>query len=173
MAISKFQGWGRVIILTASVALTGAVAPSEFEHRILSAHNAERVALGLQPLAWNAELARGARQWSEHLASTGRFEHSPSIPGETPAGENIWGGTPGAFRPERMVGAWIAEKKHFQPGVFPMNSTTGKVEDVSHYTQVIWRTSRHVGCAISRGGSEEILVCRYSAPGNVIGASPT
>ena len=172
MVVSRSLGWGKAILLTASVALTGAVAPSEFENQILAAHNAERAALGLQPLAWNAELAGGARRWSEHLASTGRFEHSPSIPGEMPAGENIWGGTPGAFRPERMVGAWIAEKKHFRPGVFPRNSTTGRVEDVSHYTQIIWRSSLQVGCAISRGASEEILVCRYSAPGNVIGASP-
>lgn len=173
MAICRFRGWGKALLVTASVGLMGAVAPSDFENRVLAAHNAERAALGLQPLAWNAELARGARQWSEHLASTGRFEHSPSIPGEPPAGENIWGGTPGAFGPERMVGAWIAEKRHFRPGAFPANSTTGKVEDVSHYTQIIWRTSRQLGCAIARGDREEILVCRYSAPGNVIGSSPT
>jgi hypothetical protein len=163
----------RVFLVAVFLALTGASsAPATLEHPILAAHNAERDALGLPPLSWSTELARGARQWSEHLATTGRFEHSPHRPGNPPLGENIWGGTPGAYRPERMVSAWIAEKKFFRYGVFPANSTTGDVRDVSHYTQVIWRSSRKVGCAISRSDAEEILVCRYDAPGNVLGSSP-
>jgi hypothetical protein len=163
----------RAFLVAVFFALTGASsAPGTLEHSVLAAHNAERAALGLPPLSWSTELARGARQWSEHLATTGRFEHSPDMPGDPPLGENIWGGTPGAYRPERMVSAWIAEKKFFRYGVFPANSTTGDVRDVSHYTQVIWRSSRKVGCAIARSDREEILVCRYDAPGNIIGSSP-
>jgi hypothetical protein len=68
-----------------------------------------------------------------------------------------------------MVGLWIAEKRNFRPGVFPANSESGRVEDVSHYTQLVWRRTRKVGCASSAEGNEEILVCHYSTAGNILG----
>lgn len=142
---------------------------TDFDARILAAHNRERASLGVPPLRWNADLAAGAKQWSDHLARTGRFAHSPDLPGAEPLGENIWGGTPNAFSPEAMVTLWIAEKRHFRSGVFPGSSRTGNVADVSHYTQLVWRSTRQVGCALSRGAAEEVLVCRYSSPGNVMG----
>ena len=71
-----------------------------------------------------------------------------------------------------MVGLWVAEKRDFQPGVFPNNSRSGNVEDVGHYTQLIWKETTAVGCSIIRGKQEEFLVCRYSTPGNVIGQRP-
>jgi hypothetical protein len=163
----------RGLLLLASILLVGASPPDPiFEESILAEHNRERARIGLQPLRWNGQLARGAKQWADHLVSTGRFEHSPDVPGQAQLGENIWGGTAGRFAPQRMVAAWVAEKRHFRPGVFPANSTTGRVEDVSHYTQIIWRDSHEVGCSISRGAAEDILVCRYNSPGNVLGTSP-
>ena len=151
-------------------AMTGSVSFREnFDQRILDAHNRERATLGLPPMRWNAALSEGAQQWSDHLARTGAFAHSPDYPGQPRLGENIWGGTPGAYGPEAMVGLWVAEKRDFRPGVFPANSRTGRVGDVSHYTQLMWHSTEQVGCALSRGAAEEILVCRYSGPGNIIG----
>jgi hypothetical protein len=144
---------------------------ASFETRLLARQNQERETVGAPPLVWNARLATRAQAWADHLAQTSRFEHSPNLPGEPFEGENIWGGTPGAFGPEAMVDLWIKEKTHFVPGTFPSNSNTGDVEDVSHYTQLIWSRTRQVGCGRSRGPREEILVCRYSEPGNVIGGS--
>jgi hypothetical protein len=160
-------------LLGAALLLIGAAPPPmPFEASILAEHNRERANLGLPPLHWSDELAHGAQQWADHLASTGRFEHSPDLPGEPRLGENIWGGTAGRFGPQRMVAAWLAEKRYFKPGIFPANSTTGQVKDVSHYTQIIWRGSREVGCSASRGAVEDILVCRYNSPGNIFGSRP-
>jgi hypothetical protein len=33
----------------------------------------------------------------------------------------------------------------------------------------MWRDTRQVGCALAKGQENEILVCRYSAAGNVEG----
>jgi hypothetical protein len=145
---------------------------NDLDARLLASHNRERAMLGLEPMRWNPELARGAQDWANRLARTGRFEHSPDAPHEPPLGENIWGGTPGAYQPENMVGLWISEKRFFKPGVFPANSTTGRVDDVSHYTQVIWSDTREVGCGVSEGVGEDILVCRYKSPGNIRGLVP-
>ncbi|MET1755596.1 CAP domain-containing protein [Novosphingobium sp. RD2P27] len=142
-----------------------------FEHRVLAAHNRERHAMGIEPLKWNPALAASARQWANHLASTGQFKHAPErIP--DPQGENLWAGTKGYFSLEAMVDGWVREKRHFRPGTFPNNSTTGRVEDVGHYTQLIWRRTRQVGCATARGHEEDVLVCRYSEAGNYLGETP-
>jgi hypothetical protein len=164
---------GSALALLAVVPLLmgGANLGSDFEERLLASHNLERAALGLPPLRWNDHLAIGAKEWADHLVSTQRFEHSPDVSGER-VGENIWGGTRGRFSPERMIGRWIDEKRSFKRGVFPANSITGNSRDVSHYTQVIWRTTQDVGCALSRGPREDILVCRYQVPGNVYGQLP-
>jgi hypothetical protein len=152
-------------------ALLGTTHPdSGFEARLLASHNLERAALGLAPLRWDPDLAAGAAQWAQHLADTKQFKHSPNS--VDPAGENLWAGTTGRFTPERMVGLWLAEKRHFKAGVFPANSSTGNSQDVSHYTQVIWRYSNRVGCSLAQGETEDVLVCRYKTPGNVWGQSP-
>ena len=145
---------------------------TDFENRILTSHNREREALGLPQLQWDAGLATRAQDWADYLAKSGKFEHSPNIPGQPLEGENIWGGTKGAFFPEDMVGLWISEKADFVEGVFPANSRTGRVQDVSHYTQLVWRRTEAVGCAMSRNGQDEIMVCRYSQPGNLRGVDP-
>lgn len=141
------------------------------ELRLLSAHNVERESKNLPPLKWDAGLEANARSYAEHLASSGKFEHSRNKPGEALEGENLWRGTAGAFAPERMVGLWIAEKQHFVRRRFPETSATGDVADVSHYTQIMWRKTNKVGCAIARGDKKEVLVCRYSRPGNIVGQS--
>lgn len=142
-----------------------------FDARVLAAHNRERALLGIAPLRWNPALARDAERWASQLAATGRFEHAPSGSGE-PQGENLWAGTPGYYSPEAMVDAWAREKRHFKPGTFPNNSTTGKVSDVGHYTQLVWRETEEVGCARAAGTDEEVLVCRYTQAGNYMGQRP-
>ena len=167
--------WAR-ILLSASIALsaplmTGAIdRTSNLDQRLLAAHNRERAAAGVPALAWDAELAADAKGWADALAATNSFEHSradPSDP-ETP-GENLWAGTKGAYAPEDMVGYWIAEKRDYKPGLIPAVSRSGDFEKVGHYTQVVWRGTKRVGCAVARSHREDILVCRYTQGGNVIG----
>lgn len=144
---------------------------ANFDQRLLTAHNRERALLGLEPLNWNPALVQSAQRWADHLAATGRFEHSHDDPYE-PEGENLWAGTRGYYSPEQMVDAWAREKRYFRRGTFPDNSTTGRVEDVGHYTQLVWRDTRQVGCAKATGAQEDVLVCRYAAAGNYRGQVP-
>lgn len=165
---------GKLAFLAVAMTLLSGAQPrlGGLNDRLLESHNRERADAGVPALSWNPDLALRAQAWADHLSETGKFEHSPNTPGRALEGENIWGGTPGAFRPEAMVDLWISEKKHFVPGVFPANSKTGRPQDVSHYTQLIWARSGEVGCGLSGKGGEEILVCRYSEPGNVKGRDP-
>lgn len=144
-----------------------------FEQRVLASHNRERATVGIAPLRWDDDLATDAALWAQHLIRVGYLTHSPSDPNDyDPQGENLWAGTAGYYSAESMVGLWIAEKSNYKPGIFPANSRTGNLEDVGHYTQLMWRSTGKVGCALARGRNDEFMVCRYSEGGNVIGERP-
>jgi hypothetical protein len=165
------------ILMFASAALAlaaGAAMPAQSASwhsmsaasRLLAAHNAERARMGVAPLRWDPALAAAAASYGPSLSRLGTLRHSPrwSRPGQI---ENLWMGTRGAFRPEQMVGNWIAEKVYYRPGApFPYVSRTGRWTDVAHYTQVVWRGTTHVGCAIHSSARWDYLICRYSPPGN-------
>lgn len=146
---------------------------SNLESRVLASHNRERDLAGIPLLRWDESLATSARYWADHLGRINRLEHSPYDPNDrNPQGENLWAGTRGHYSAENMVDYWIQEKRNFRPGTFPQNSQTGRIEDVGHYTQVMWRNTREVGCALGQGAEFDILVCRYSSVGNVVGQKP-
>ncbi len=177
LALGRTNGMklaGALALALASPLVQGATGlGNNIEERLLAGHNRERASLGIPPLAWNELLERDARIYAEELTRIGRLEHSVDDPGEVePQGENLWAGTHGYYGPEQMVGLWVAEKKDFKPGIFPNNSLSGDLENVAHYTQVMWRSSRAVGCAVAHGREDDFLVCRYSEGGNVIGEEP-
>lgn len=168
-------------ILTASLAwgLLGANSPlwtpQDVDARLLAAHNAERQRLGIPPLKWNDKLAARAAQWAEELTTMDGLEHADDADyddGGEVEGENLWRGTKDYYTPEQMVNLWVDERKIFVNGPFPRNSTTGRWRDVGHYTQLIWKSTTEVGCAIAHNKEDEILVCRYVEGGNVIGERP-
>lgn len=59
-------------------------------------------------------------------------------------------GTAGYFPPEAMIRAFVEEKRHYRHAAFPHVSRTGSWQDVGHYTQVVWRDTREVGCGSAR-----------------------
>lgn len=90
----------------------------------------------------------------------------------TREGKNLWAGTVGYlgyFSYTQMVDSWGKEKQYFVSGIFPNVSSRGNCYNVRHYTQIIWLNTAAVGCGLPHGGSKDILVCRYSHPGNYRG----
>jgi hypothetical protein len=136
--------------------------------RIVVLHNQLRAAAGVPPVTWDASLAAAADSYAAQLARTGTWGHSPpaSRPGQ---GENLWMGTRGAFSVDQMIGSWASEGRRFRAGIFPAVSRTRNWADVGHYTQMIWRGTTRVGCAIRSNVRDDYLVCRYAPAGNVMG----
>jgi hypothetical protein len=142
-------------------------ASGKLADQLLAAHNRERALVGAAPLQWDARLAASAASYGPALASLKRLVHSPreTRPGQR---ENLAMGWHGTMSPEQLVGMWSQEKLLLQPGLFPSVSRTGQWQDVAHYTQMVWPTTTHVGCAIF-AADWDYLICRYSPPGNVDG----
>ena len=174
----------RLLRFAAFAALTAGAAAAQgqpqsfaaqFPARILAAHNAERLALGLPPLVWDDDLGNGAAAYAQQMAFTGIFQHSDRK-ARHGIGENLWYGTHGAYSVESMVGGWASEKHDFVPGIFPTVSRTGNWMDVAHYTQMIWPTTQRIGCALASTARVDYLVCRYATAGNIdgkwVGAMP-
>lgn len=142
---------------------SGAAGPNSMAQEILKAHNKYRAEVGVPPLTWSDTLATHAQEWANNLASKGgNLQHCQN----TGEGENLWKGSASQFSYQQMIETFGNEKKHFVAGVFPNVSSTGNWQDVGHYTQVVWKDTTHVGCAIATVNGYDILVCRYSPPGN-------
>jgi pathogenesis-related protein 1 len=136
----------------------------------LAAHNKARAEVDSAPLQWSIELARYAQKWADHLASTSRrMEHRPpSGEWKQVYGENLFMGTAGHYGITDAVAIWHQEKSAYR----------GKAIDVStigaygHYTQVVWKNTKKVGCAKVEAGGNVIMVCNYDPPGNMVGQKP-
>lgn len=136
--------------------------------RLLAIHNRERAATGARPLVWDSGLAAAAASYGPALERLGRLAHSPAGL-RRGQGENLWMGTRDAYELEEMAQGWAAEKRLFRAGIFPDVSRSGKWTDVAHYTQMIWKGTSRLGCAVHKAPRWDYLICRYSPPGNARG----
>ena len=69
--------------------------------------------------------------------------------------------------PKDVVDSWGSEIKDYN---YADNSCSGVC---GHYTQLVWKDTKEVGCAMSVcGDNSQIWVCSYSPPGNVVGQKP-
>ena len=134
-------------------------------------HNEARAEVGLKPMIWDEGLAKDADVYAKYLAKNSLFNHDPRL-GELKQGENLWMGTRDAFGYAQMADGWISEKTMYIDGVLPNVSKDGNWTTVGHYTQIIWKSTTHVGCAVASDDRDDYLVCRYSPPGNYMGQHP-
>jgi hypothetical protein len=143
----------------------GPAATSIDIDEILTAHNAYRAPLGLTSLHWSISLAAKAQHWAEHLVQIGRMEHSGP-------GQNLAMATAGTQSLTALVDLWGNEQRYFVDGNFPDISTTADWKDAGHYSQLVWRSTREVGCGFASSDEQDFLVCDYSPVGNVVGQRP-
>jgi uncharacterized protein YkwD len=135
---------------------------------LTAAHNAVRAELGLDPLTWSPEVAAFAQEWADKLAAKGCvMQHRPyEGPDAQKYGENIfksWGIMPTA---QKVVDSWAAEVADYDAIADTCSGVCG------HYTQVVWADSQHLGCGMATCDDQEVWVCNYDPPGNIVGEKP-
>ena len=136
-------------------ARTSPAAPSEAQ-ALVDAHNRVRAKHCAGPLAWSPKLAQVAQQWANSLRDQGcAFGHSKGS-----YGENLAAGSTGLLDPEGVVKMWYDEVAQYK---FPNGGFSMKT---GHFTQVVWRSTTHVGCGHSQCKGMDIWVCEYDPAGN-------
>merc|ERR1719163_2526530 len=111
---------------------------------------------GVPLFKWNGAIAQNAEAWAKKTG--GQMKHSPrntrqNIGGSRSLGENLAWGSPGSGATGAGgVKMWYDEIKLTNGGrVSSFSSGTG------HYTQVVWKETSALGCAVER----TLLVCQY------------
>ena len=135
---------------------------SSQEKEMLAAHNAVRKRVGVPPLVWSAQLAKAAGTWAQTLAGNGKFEHQK----RNPYGENLFQAMGTTASPTEVVDSWAEEAKNYK---YEKNSCSGTC---GHYTQIVWRGTKEVGCASATSGNRQVWACEYNPPGNYVGQRP-
>jgi len=145
---------------------------------VLKAHNVVRIKHGLQPLTWSAKLAQYSQEWADNLCASGscKMVHRPGTP---PHGENLyWASALKWSTGERavqgttikdVVKVWADEEDWYN---YASNSCEAG-QQCGHYTQMVWKNTTKVGCAIKVGKDKsQSWVCSYDPPGNFTGQRP-
>jgi len=132
---------------------------------ITAYHNKVRADVGVGPLQWSPALANYAQEWTDHLAGTicGMKHRTEPL-----YGENLFQGTVGAFTALDGAKAWESEKKDYKGGML----TRTNWQPIGHYTQMVWRNTRMLGCGEAVCDTTLIVACNYDPPGNVLGRKP-
>lgn len=117
---------------------------------------------------WDFQLEKYARWWAGQRKADCKAEHSfPE--GDFKLGENIYWGSGSEWRPADAVTAWAAEEKYYN---YVKNSCV-EGEICGHYTQIVWKTTRRIGCARSVCDDGDVFMnCNYDPPGNYVGERP-
>jgi uncharacterized protein YkwD len=136
--------------------------PGAFSREMLVAHNRIRARVDVPPLTWSVSLAARAQDWANHLLRQARFYHRPN----SNFGENLFEISGAGATPAEVVGDWASEARDYN---YRANACRGLC---GHYTQLVWRGTRQVGCSVARTQDREIWVCNYDPPGNWIGERP-
>lgn len=161
-----------IILTTSACGTTGTAVKLEREEVkiFIAEHNRVRSDVGVAPVSWSKKITAYSTAWAEHLAKSGcSMEHRPrNGKWKQIYGENIFMGTAGYFSVADAVRSWESEKAEYKYG--PVNEKTWY--PTGHYTQVVWRSSKTIGCGKSLCNGNMIVVCNYDPPGNYMGEKP-
>ena len=150
----------------------------------LRLHNVFRALHVAQPLSWDESLARDAQSWADRCA----WRHADASKGEKnrDVGENMYWSLryDQAESGARAVKAWYREVADvdWRASMDRRPRESGRM--VGHATQLLWRSTKKVGCGYSAcgklegspagggqsdGRSVDFVVCRYWPTGNYVG----
>lgn len=128
-----------------------------FKSEMLHAHNKYRAKHGVPALRWSSTLENYAKTWAKQC----KWKHSYGR-----YGENLAMGT--HMDGDMAVRMWYNEINQYN------FNNPGFSKGTGHFTQVVWKGTTRVGCAIvdctgKPGMYGPYVVCAYDPPGNVIG----
>jgi pathogenesis-related protein 1 len=158
MGLTKFLLALYIIGLT----LTHVSLAGNDQKDFVNGHNAVRAKVGVPPLKWNNTLAAYARKYANTRIAKCELEHSNG-----PYGECIAEGFE-ELKAADAVKLWASEKPHYDH-----KSNKCVHGECGHYTQLVWRDTKRIGCArVKCHNGWMFVTCNYDPPGNYEGERP-
>jgi hypothetical protein len=129
----------------------------------------------LPPVTWDGILADAVYNYAIRCQGTmGLLSHNANrsadyqaLGGDGYVGENIYGSS-GNATPAGAMALWMAEAADY-------DYASGDIGSAGHYTQVVWRASVRIGCAIVDCPAltyHNTVICDYAPGGNISGQRP-
>lgn len=167
---------GLIAVLTASFAHAGEIDTAA----IIAVHNKWRSEAGVtEKLKYSQALAVTAQAWVDNLKRTNHCQMRHSKP-DGQYGENLfWASaltwSDGSRELQKVsagkvVDSWGGERADYDYA--GNHCASGKM--CGHYTQMVWRTTTTVGCAMAvcDDTQEQVWACQYQPAGNWTGRKP-
>jgi pathogenesis-related protein 1 len=130
----------------------------------------------LPPVTWDAVLAdsvynyavrcQGANGLLSHNAN--RSADYQALGGSGYVGENIYGSSGNNATPAAAMTLWMSEAADY-------DYASNNIGAAGHYTQIVWRSSVRIGCAIVDCPAltyHNTVICDYAPGGNINGERP-
>lgn len=148
---------------------------------MVNSHNQVRARFDLPPVVWSSTLAHYAQSWANYLVQTECQMLHRVEAGNNPLGvgenlfwssANMW--TDGTrdrakISAAEVVSDWASEVQYYDYN----SNTCATGKQCGHYTQIVWRPTKRIGCGMAYCPSgEQIWVCNYDPAGNVLGYRP-
>jgi hypothetical protein len=129
----------------------------------------------LPPVSWDGILADAVYNYALRCqGSNGLLSHNANrsadyqaLGGSGYVGENIYGSS-GNATPAGAMTLWMSEASSY-------DYNSGDFGDAGHYTQIVWRASVRIGCAIVDCPAltyHNTVICDYAPGGNIVGEKP-
>ena len=131
---------------------------------LLKQHNSYRKKHSASSLKTNSQLEEIAQKYSEVLAKRGSLIHSGSKFNGENMGENLymsWGKT-------SVSGSHVTDQWYNEIELYDYKKP-GFSEETGHFTQLIWKNTKEIGCGASCQGTTCAVTCNYYPAGNYIG----
>jgi hypothetical protein len=131
----------------------------------------------LPPVSWDPVLADVAYDYLSRCPGSGgslvdhnanRTSDYAALGGSDYVGENIFASTGAGAGPADALATWMSEASSY-------DYNTNNITAAGHYTQVVWRASVRIGCAIFDCQAftyHDTVLCDYAPGGNITGQKP-
>lgn len=149
--------------------------------QVLQSTNAIRTSHQAAAYKWDAALATSAGEYAAYLAKQKKcslIHDRASSDGENLFASFAYPTAKTACLP--AITSWAAEEKDYRFSAkrpFGDNWSSGQGRQVGHFTQLVWRATRRMGCGRATGawtmvstgwhGQCNVVVCRYQPAGNI------
>ncbi|KAI2803528.1 CRISP [Blomia tropicalis] len=136
-----------------------------FEASFLGRHNELRALHGSPPLQMSRTLCQYAQEWADHLAHHNIHVHRPS---PKKFGENIfWKSSPSMkLTGYEGVNSWYEEYDLYDKSWYGGDPPRNSYKVSGHFTQLIWKSSTHLGVGVAINGNSFYVVANYHPLGN-------